>query len=309
MRKDIASAAVLTLLAAPDAAAYCPTFTCEFDDRHPCEIDPESGCAQGGAITRWAGECITFAVQADGSPAQSISAETLRQVVEEGFATWSSVECEGRGPGVMTPEFAAAYRGTTRCDAVEYNCSAEYNDNVVMFRDGESSLEANTIALSSIIANLVTGELVDVDIELNSRDYDFSIDPDAIRAGARDLRVVVNHELGHLLGLSHSFDDNALMNFDYAGTNPVPTRDDARGICNTYPVSDAEFECSAPPIVGGGSCMGSLFGCRAIVQPTPAPECAYRAPDAPSRAGRSGTLGGLLALLGLGVWRRQRGRA
>ena len=307
MRPDIVSAAAaLMLLAARNAVAHCPTHTCEFDPRRVCALDPVTGCLTGGPITRWASDCLSYAVQADGSVAQSISAETLRAVVDEGFAAWSRVACDGSGR--LTPSVAAAYRGPTACSAVEFNCRAEHNDNIVMFRDGDSELGPATVALSSIVANLVSGEILDVDIELNSRDYPFSTDPAAIRGGAQDLRVVVNHELGHLLGLSHSLDASALMHGEYAGPSPLPSQDDARGICELLAVSDVEPECSAPPIAGAGSCVG-VGGCLVLVPPQPAPECSFRAPEAPGAGGRAAgraELGALLACLGLIALRRTR---
>jgi hypothetical protein len=300
-----AATAAAALVTPALAAAYCPTYTCEFDPRASCGIDPETGCNRGGQVAHWAGGCLSYAVQAEGSAKEAISAEALRQVLETGFATWSGVVCEGRGPGVMTPRLAASFRGTTRCDAVEYNCGADFNDNIVMFRDGESELSANTIALSSIVANLVTGEILDVDIELNSRDYAFSTDPDEQSAGANDLYLVINHELGHLLGLSHSGDAGALMNAEYDGASRLPGRDDARGICDLFPVSDVDPECSVPAIEGAGSCVGSIVGCQPVLVPRPAPECGFRAPQ--PRASWS-SLSGLLAALGLAALRSRRTR-
>ena len=276
--------AALALLSAPGLAwGYCQTHTCEFDGRQVCSVDPISGCPFGGEVARWGSDCITYAVQSEGSLARQISADALRAVVEEGFATWSGAVCEGRGPGEMTPMFAAAYRGATACDAVEYNCGDEENDNIVMFRDGDSDLSANTIALSTIIANLSTGQILDVDIEINSRDFDFSLDPALVSAGAHDLRLVVNHELGHLLGLSHSRDDDALMRAEYEGSNPLPARDDARGICNVFPVSSGDPQCLAAPIEDGGRCIGSDSVCP-VSLPT-RPGCALAGPGGSDAAG------------------------
>jgi matrixin len=293
-------ATALAWLVAPRLAwGFCQTYTCEFDGRQVCSIDPFTGCPTGGQIARWGTDCISYAVQSEGSLAREISADALRGIVEEGFATWSDSVCEGRGPGEMTPMFAAAYRGQTSCDVVEYNCSEPVNDNIVMFRDGDSDLSANTIALSTIIANLSTGEILDVDIEINSRDFDFSIDPARVSAGAHDLRLVVNHELGHLLGLSHSRDGGALMRAEYEGSNPLPTRDDARGICNVFPVSGADPECSAPPIEGGGDCLGSASICQ-ISGPTRSGSCGLAVPQ------QAGGWGWLLpaAAFGAGLVRR-----
>ncbi len=307
--------AALAWLSAPSLAwAFCQTHTCEFDGRQVCSIDPFTGCATGGQVARWGTDCITYAVQSEGSLARAISADALRGVVGQGFAAWSGAVCEGRGPGEVTPMFAASYRGETACDVVEYNCEAPDNDNIVMFRDGDSDLSANTIALSTIIANLTTGEILDVDIEINSRDFDFSLDPAVVSAGAHDLRLVVNHELGHLLGLSHSRDGGALMRAEYEGSNPLPTRDDARGVCNVFPVSGGDPECSAPLIEDGGRCLGSDSICP-ISLPSRPGACALGVLGASGGAGGFDPAGGgwgwglSAAALGAGVARRHlRGR-
>lgn len=269
----LASALVLT--SSLTASAYCRTYTCEFDGRQTCEVDPVTGCGSGGELARWDGNCISFAVQVDGSEDENISAETLRKLVSAGFRSWSDGDCDGAGPGVLTPSLTAAYRGETTCDQVEYNCG-EQNDNVVMFRDGASSLTANTIALSTIIANLRTGEILDVDIEINSQDFDFYVSPAEPRPGAQDLRLVLNHELGHMLGLSHSLASEALMRAEYGGSNPLPSQDDMNGMCDVFVRSEEDPSCALEVIEGEGACVGSDGVCPAEVA-TKRQDCSFRA--------------------------------
>ena len=294
----LASALVLT--SSFTASAYCRTHTCEFDGRQLCEVDPETGCGTGGELARWDSSCITFAVQVDGSDDEGISAETLSELVSAGFRSWSDGDCDGAGPSVLSPSLAASYRGETVCDQVEYNCG-EPNDNIVMFRDDVSSLSANTIALSTIIANLRTGEILDVDIEINSQDFDFYISPEAPKPGAQDLRLVLNHELGHMLGLSHSTDSQALMRAEYEGSDPLPAGDDVSGMCSVFATSDEDPSCRVEVILGSGACVGIDGVCPGVV-PSDRSGCSFP-------AGQMTGWGGFVMGVGLGLcglWRRRR---
>jgi len=171
--------ALVTIALPRSAWAYCQTHTCEFSGTQMCTWDAAAGCWTGGAVAHWGSSCIDYAVQLDGSRAENISSSTLASVLEDGFRIWSNVSC---GDGV-SPELTASYRGLTSCDRVEFNCGALHdNDNVVMFRDNRSDLSATTIALSTIIANTNTGEILDVDVEINSQDFDFYVDVVEINA-------------------------------------------------------------------------------------------------------------------------------
>ena len=65
----------------------------------------------------------------------------------------------------------------------------------------------------------------------NSRDEYFTL-TDSTTSGARNLHGVINHELGHLLGLSHTRERSALMRTFYDGTLE-PAQDDTAGCRQT----------------------------------------------------------------------------
>jgi hypothetical protein len=256
----------LVLIALPrPARAFCQTHTCEFSGTQMCTWDAAAGCWTGGAVAHWGTSCIDYAVQLDGSKKQGISAAALAGVLKDGFQIWSDAVC---GPA-LSPELTATYRGLTSCNRVEFNCEAgPDNDHIVMFRDGSSDLPETTIALSTIIANTNTGEILDVDIEINSYDFDFYLDdaavPPAGRAqggsdGAHDLRLVLNHELGHFLGLSHTLQQGALMRAAYDGFDRNPARDDIAGICKSLKQSRTDPVCTVEP--SPAACVGTDTSC------------------------------------------------
>lgn len=281
------------------AGAYCLTHTCEFSGTEVCTWDRELGCWTGGAVAHWGSRCISYAVQADGSPEERISADRLGQLLASAFRTWSDVTCADG----LSPELTAVDRGRTRCDQVEFNCSTPAeNDNIVLFRDARSDLAVTTVALTTTVANIATGEILDVDVELNSHAFDFYTEPGEARPGAHDLQLVLNHEIGHFLGLSHTLTPGALMSAEYAAAEREPAPDDIAGMCRSLGASAADPSCAAEP--SPGSCVGTDANC-----PVPLPVlhddggCGLVQGAKRSRSALRVLLVGLLSLLARGRWR------
>lgn len=290
--------AVQVLLFCAPSFAYCRTRTCEFDPTVSCEPDPQTQCSTVGVPAFWGSSCIPFAIHEEGSPAEGISASDMRELVEEGFELWTGAACDGGG----TPELSYFFRGAIDCAQVEYNCGAgDANNNIIMFRDGASDLEQAQLALSILTANLDTGEIFDVDIEINSRDWDFAED----RSGPRkaDLRQVINHELGHLLGLSHSLERGALMRASY-GDISEPGDDDVAGVCEVFGGAASDPVCEVEPLAADAGCVGSEGRCAVTVEGVENEGCVCAVGARSDRSAAYGWLG----VLALGVLRGFRAR-
>ncbi|HKO92773.1 MAG TPA: matrixin family metalloprotease [Polyangiaceae bacterium] len=271
----------------------------------PCPSDPLTGCFTEGATVFWASDCLSYAIQRDGSIEQGITAEQLAPIVEEGFRAWGDVSCANGG----TPPMTALSQGPIACDAAEFNCQVpELNSNLIVFRDDfvdRDVFREGVIALTTLTASTRTGQIFDADIEINSRDEEFVLGEPPAGSFARDLRGVLNHEIGHLLGLSHSKTRSALMYDDYRGT-VLPAADDIAGICAIRKGTGSDPSCEVVELAPDAGCVGNDKSCK--VQPPPPPEeedpgCACALPA----AGRRGH-GAWVAALLLGGWLRRRGR-
>jgi len=277
------------------AAAYCRTRTCDVDN--DCEIG-DDGCSMG-IKTRWSSGCITFSIQRDGSALEGISADATRKVAEDAFALWTDTECHRGG----SPPLTFIDQGQVTCHQVEYNCNPEdWNSNVIMFQDEAWAHSSSALAITCVTLNLDTGEILDADIELNSPAYDFALPGEA---SGSDLRTVLTHEVGHLLGLSHSQFGGAVMVDSYQPNVILSSLsdDDIAGVCAIYGGDEDDPECKTPELPDDTECVGSS-DCVPIPQD---PGCSCRE-GAPSGAGNT-TLLSLFAVSGLVGLRRRRSRA
>jgi hypothetical protein len=285
----------LVLLGSASSFAYCRTRTCEFDPSISCQSDPVTNCSTVGREAYWGIGCIPFAIQKDGSRIDDVSADELSVIVENGFDICTNVSCSSG-----TPAFSVYNRGDIACSQIEYNCSAgDANNNIIMFKDGASDLEPSQLALSILTANLDTGEIFDVDIEINSHDWNFN---DSGNDGSADLAQVINHELGHFLGLSHSLERGALMRASY-GSSAFPGADDIAGVCDIFEHSSRNPACAIEPLGPNAACVGSQGTCRVQVPRDDTDGGCSVAGSGPRGESFAGL--GVLALAGLALSRRQ----
>ena len=254
--------ACLAALSIPrPALGYCRTNTCEEDHDNPnCHRDPITGCLEGGESLFWKQSCISFSVQAAGSPRRGISYTEAATTIAKAMNVWTAASCGGKSVSMEAIQFPAV-----ACDVVEYN---QYrtegpNANIWMFRDDGWPYEddGQTLALTAVWFNVKTGEIYDADVEVNS--YEATLVDDY---GA-SLMEIATHEAGHIYGLAHSDNEHAIMYASYShltGIADALTPDDEAGICAVYPPDRDAPACDPTPRNGfGPQCGGQPPSCQA----------------------------------------------
>jgi hypothetical protein len=285
MRADafaLAFSAIFTL--SLGASGFCRTTTC---DENTCQQDPACDvCLIGGEPLFWPGGCLSFAVHEEGSPLRDIDGESARLAIGNAFERWLGASCAGGEP----PGLAVYDYGLVECGREEYDKHGP-NANIWAFRDTDWPYESWKIALATVRFNTQTGQIRDVDVELNSEDVFFSLDG----TGAVDLHSVVTHEAGHFLGLAHSCDPEATMLEGYAQGSDTLAADDEIGICTVYPPGSLNDACDPTPQRGFTSTCAKFEeddpGCAACGAAT-------------SRSSTPGSFG--LVAVALLLWRRLR---
>lgn len=247
---------------ASEARAWCRTTTCD-PDGPLCEPAEAESCGQP---LFWARPCVGFAL--DRRASELIDYDTALNVIYDAFATWTLSECyEGAVPSIRVVDM-----GPATCRRAEYNRDAG-NVNLIMFHDERWPHPSHQqIALTTVTYQVSSGEIFDVDVEVNTDDHVLTVGG----TEGYELSAVMVHELGHYFGLAHSSTEGATMAPDYSATLNSLTPDDLAGMCTIYPPGGAlpdindprcnpiprngfSSECGAnqvPPTCSATSCSG-----------------------------------------------------
>jgi hypothetical protein len=218
-------ACLLMFTCAAEARAYCRETTKPAADGCSCSLD--------GEPFYWPDQNIVYAFNDRGFP--GVSEAALRPVFARSFAHWSDLVCED-GPVALSPR--AESESTSSRNESQANGP---NTNVILHLSEADFLAADGSEFAFALTHLTyrnTGEIIDADILFNAGRGPFTICPESgCPGGAVDLENVATHEIGHLLGLAHSEDDEATMACS-AEVGDLGMRslelDDIEGICEIY---------------------------------------------------------------------------
>jgi hypothetical protein len=297
-RAAVTALAVGGLILSPRAAhAYCRTTTCD-PQTQDCTPSAGQSCVTIGLPLYWPVACSSYSLHQAAAP--NVPLAEFSRVAAASFSAWTAVACDGGAK----PSIRVVELGPIPCPDVVYRCPSckqtGGNANTIVFRTDVWPYPESrgTLALTTVTFNTQTGEIYDVDMEIN----DVKI---ALTTGDMnvqyDLQSIITHEAGHFYGLAHTPDTAATMYEKYkAGTTTlrILKTDDIQGMCAIYPPGRQTGACDATPRHGfQGDC----------VMPAEERCCSSSvAPASSSRTGRSGLA--VLLIGGLLWWARRTAR-
>ncbi len=250
------SFALLASVAAP-ALAYC---------RMTAPPSP-SGTCELHRVVSWPVTCVgvslnTRDLSAPLDAGQSLDALLRRHLAPAALA-WSDASCASSLALVIAPD-------------VDLPLDLALDGRNVVSVNRRWTPDAyhrpGTIAFTVVTTDVATATLLEADVELDALSMENPLgrafDDGAPSWGVADIASVLLHELGHVVGLDHSFVPGAAMqsSMEVERQRRVLTRDDLDGACALHPVSPARprpaRDCApeipvAPPIrpsASGGCC-------------------------------------------------------
>jgi hypothetical protein len=296
-RVRVSFAFFIISIGAPERAqAFC---------RESTTSSPGGDCnnTSSSVLLFWGRDCMTYTFHNKVFPRVPMGESFVRNTFATSFQSWADVQCSG----TKVPFLVAQAEATTSTADAEFLYDQPNESVVVLRNSGEWAAlpdhESLALALTLIWHDKKTGEILDVDMELNGGAGTFT-DCKATRCGnsdSIDLQNTVTHEAGHLLGLGHSDVRGATMQPSTTMSPEIEKRDlapdDTEGYCALElpdgPCEMGRCTCPAPPVYASHRTVRAC-SCRTLGQ----------------AHGEAGALwsAGIAATLLASVWLRRRKR-
>ena len=206
---------VLTILLAALAASVAPRATAGTDVLR----------TRSGSAVHWDASDITIGFEAS-APSRTVAPAGASEALHSAVEAWNEV-----------PELPVRLRVVTAPDPTVR----------VRFCRGKWMGDRDDLGKALFTADIPTGVVTSAVVEINECDHAF-LAPDEVQEGHFDLQAVITHELGHVLGLTHSDDPNALM-FPRGGSGGLrtPKADDRGKIALIYGSATSGRRHDLPP--------------------------------------------------------------
>jgi hypothetical protein len=220
------------------ASAFC---------RESVMSEPSGPCTEtpGVPLLHWTRDCVTYVFNDESfQKLAPMSESDVRATFETAFQTWADVDCGD----ARSPFFVEQSRATTETSKAEFVYD-EPNESVIVARTRSewSALpnhDPTALAFTLLWHDKNTGEILDVDMELNTGAGRFSDCTKGCSSNMVDLANTVTHEAGHLLSLGHTSVRGATMTTTAIGSETEKRTlesDDKKGYCA---LDLPEFECA-----------------------------------------------------------------
>lgn len=205
-----------------------------------CPVPAHQLTAAGSLAIRWSTALntnpVTILTQ---NQTASGRLNEIEQIISQSLGVWTAVSGTLLLPGTFTPLTRTATQNACGADGLNSICFDQmdmaFTPGVLAFTRVITA-DVTGIQIGSSAASTELGQILDADIYFSPGDSNTTFaTPQAFPASpkAYDLESVVTHELGHLLGFSHSAVWGAMM-FPFApapgtisGTRPTTAQPDA----------------------------------------------------------------------------------
>lgn len=265
---------------------------------------PSGPCAEteGVPLLHWTRSCVTYVFNDQlFSRLPLLTEAEIRKTFNQSYQTWADVDCGDN----RSPFFVEQADGTTMTSKAEFVYD-EPNEAIVVARTRSEwaalpNHDPTALAFTLLWHDKNNGEILDVDMELNTGAGRFANCDKGCSGAMVDLQNTITHEAGHLLGLGHTSVRGATMTTTAIGAETEKRTleaDDKMGYCALelpeFMCEGSKCSCPPPPIYPSQHTVQSC-GCRTLGDVQPRTH---------SRAMLAGS-----ALLGLCVARRRRASA